>query len=552
MQLDPKEQEEKSQSQKSKEGNTKKQSEQSKSQDQRGWKWWEKVFEDQLMHVKDDSSFYVHNKTFNYSKMSLGILDNKSKLRVLMVWLIWHPYFENFIIFLIFLNSMFLGIKNYKDTDNVTPINKFIESVEPFFSQVFLIECVTKVLAMGFIMYLSEPWNVLDFLVVVTSVLESLPAMQNMSGLRTFRLFRPLRSLQTMPSMKLLIGTLLSSIKHLTGIMGLAIFFFMIYAILGVSLFDGRIHYRCYRTSEPNADGTWDLIEGDKALCSSERECEVGFCRSLIQKSLESEQAGVQVLSYEDLWQHTSITELNYGITNFDNLFYAFLSIFQCITMEGWTKIMNIYEDAYVSWFVNLYFVSCVVICSFFLLNLTIAVMLMKYQELDQENFANSSILQELREFARENYIPNAICEFLIQEQSIQINKDNPEIKKYFESNDTSFMQQLLMPKTLKFDKDDCYYSHWVIRVFLDISLNPYFDLLITLAIILNTIVLAMDSYPQIGGESVQRIMEMSNQIFTYIFILEVIIKIIGLGFREFLREKFNQFDLVVVLVSVF
>jgi hypothetical protein len=52
--------------------------------------------------------------------------------------------------------------------------------------------------------------------------------------------------------------------------------------------------------------------------------------------------------------------------------------------MEGWTKIMNIYEDAYASWFVILYFICCVVICSIFLLNLTIAVMLMKYEELDK------------------------------------------------------------------------------------------------------------------------------------------------------------------------
>ena len=57
--------------------------------------------------------------------------------------------------------------------------------------------------------------------------------------------------------------------------------------------------------------------------------------------------------------------------------------------MEGWTKIMNIYQDVYIEQFVLSYFVMCVVICSFFLLNLTIAVMLMKYEELDK-NTANS------------------------------------------------------------------------------------------------------------------------------------------------------------------
>lgn len=30
----------------------------------------------------------------------------------------------------------------------------------------------------------------------------------------------------------------------------------------------------------------------------------------------------------------------NFGITNFDNMLYAMLTVFQCITMEGWTDIM--------------------------------------------------------------------------------------------------------------------------------------------------------------------------------------------------------------------
>ena len=51
--------------------------------------------------------------------------------------------------------------------------------------------------------------------------------------------------------------------------------------------------------------------------------------------------------------------------------------------MEGWTTVMYIYEDVSSRILVDLYFISCVVICSFFLLNLTIAVMLREYDELE-------------------------------------------------------------------------------------------------------------------------------------------------------------------------
>jgi hypothetical protein len=52
--------------------------------------------------------------------------------------------------------------------------------------------------------------------------------------------------------------------------------------------------------------------------------------------------------------------------------------------MEGWTDIMYIYMDAYNSVIVIVYFIFCVVVCSLFLLNLTVAVMLNQYEELDK------------------------------------------------------------------------------------------------------------------------------------------------------------------------
>jgi hypothetical protein len=48
-------------------------------------------------------------------------------------------------------------------------------------------------------------------------------------------------------------------------------FFFMVFAILGVSLWVGLGHYRCYETEWPAPDGTWKLVEGDTALCGDVR-----------------------------------------------------------------------------------------------------------------------------------------------------------------------------------------------------------------------------------------------------------------------------------------
>ena len=127
------------------------------------------------------------------------------------------------------------------------------------------------------------------------------------------------------------------------------------------------------------------MVADDEKLCHpSARQCPKGFCNSRYEAYIKGYN-----ISKSTIPQDSDIESLNYGLINFNNIFYAFLTIFQCITMEGWTKIMNIFVDSYQPWFVNLYFILCILICSFFLLNLTIAVMLMKYEELDK-NTSNS------------------------------------------------------------------------------------------------------------------------------------------------------------------
>ena len=172
-----------------------------------------------------------------------------------IVWIITHKRFDQVIVCLILVNSLLLGIKDYTDVKNESGINQFVEGVEPLFAWAFSIECVLKILGMGFILdpgsYLRDAWNWLDFLVVVSSLLTAIPQMTTVSGMRTFRLMRPLRSLTTMPSMKILISTLLASVAQLGGVLILAVFFFTIFAILGVSLWSGKIYNRCRMTEFP-------------------------------------------------------------------------------------------------------------------------------------------------------------------------------------------------------------------------------------------------------------------------------------------------------------
>lgn len=179
---------------------------------------------------------------------------------------------------------------DYTDTENKSWRNRLVQRAEIFFTVVFTLEATCKIIGMGFIMskgcYLRNAWNWLDFIVVITSLLESLPQMSNVSGLRTFRLFRPLRNLTTVPSMRKLVGTLLQSMAPLGGILSLAMFFFMIFAILGVNLWAGKIHYRCWGLTENDTGelvNNWDLLDTSRTLCSNDSMCgEQATCDSYL------------------------------------------------------------------------------------------------------------------------------------------------------------------------------------------------------------------------------------------------------------------------------
>jgi hypothetical protein len=65
---------------------------------------------------------------------------------------------------------MLMGYKDYLDKEDESDRNKFVESFDPIINPIIYSECFLKIIAYGFIKgegsYLSDGWNVLDFVVV--------------------------------------------------------------------------------------------------------------------------------------------------------------------------------------------------------------------------------------------------------------------------------------------------------------------------------------------------------------------------------------------------
>lgn len=91
-------------------------------------------------------------------------------------------------------------------------------------------------------------------------------------------------------------------------------------------------------------------------------------------------------------------------------------------------------------------------------------------------------------------------------------------------------------------------YSQW--RLFIhSVVTSKYFDLAIAAVIGLNVVTMATESYRM--PEILNYILKIFNYFFTAVFILESTMKLIALGFVLYLKDKWNQLDVGIVILSV-
>jgi hypothetical protein len=211
---------------------------------------------------KDQESTSSFKK--EYAAKTLGLFNLQNRIRRFCITASESDKFDRFILFLILLNTLFLAMNDYSYREKggtKTWRNEVVEQSELWFLIAFSIEAIIKIIALGFISskegYLRDPWNVLDFLVVVLGWIGLLPGVTNLTALRAVRVLRPLRSINAIRDMKILVKSLLASIPALANVVIFLLFIFIVFGIIGVNFFSGGYYQRCRYTSAPE-DGNWD------------------------------------------------------------------------------------------------------------------------------------------------------------------------------------------------------------------------------------------------------------------------------------------------------
>ncbi|NXC34514.1 CAC1H protein, partial [Campylorhamphus procurvoides] len=415
---------------------------------------------------------------------SLYLFSPQNRFRVMCQKVIAHKMFDHVVLVFIFLNCITIALER-PDIDPQSTERIFLSVSNYIFTAIFVAEMMVKVVALGFFSgentYLQSSWNVLDGILVFVSIIDIIVSMASAGGakilgvlrvLRLLRTLRPLRVISRAPGLKLVVETLISSLRPIGNIVLICCAFFIIFGILGVQLFKGKFYY---------CDGP------DVKNITTKSDCTNARYRWVRRKY------------------------------NFDNLGQALMSLFVLSSKDGWVNIMYDGLDAvgidqqpiqnHNPWML-LYFISFLLIVSFFVLNMFVGVVV--------ENFHKCRQHQEAEEARR---------------------REEKRLRR-------------LEKKRRKAQRRPYYADYSPARKYIhSLCTSHYLDLFITFIIGVNVITMSMEHYNQ--PKSLDEALKYCNYVFTIVFVFEALLKLVAFGFRRFFKDRWNQLDLAIVLLSI-
>ncbi|XP_051994917.1 voltage-dependent T-type calcium channel subunit alpha-1H-like isoform X1 [Xyrauchen texanus] len=425
----------------------------------------------------------------DHEDWSLYLFSPENKFRMMCQRLISHKIFDHVVLVFIFLNCITIAIERPHIQQ---PERVFLSISNYVFTVIFVAEMTVKVVALGFCSgkhsYLQSTWNVLDGVLVFVSLIDILVSLDPTSGnrifgilrvLRLLRTLRPLRVISRAPGLKLVVETLITSLRPIGNIVLICCAFFIVFGILGVQLFKGKFYH----------------------------------CEGLDTKNITNKSNCLQA-NYK--WIRRKY--------NFDNLGQALMSLFVLSCKDGWVNIMYDGLDAvgvdqqpvrnHNPWML-LYFISFLLIVSFFVLNMFVGVVVENFHKCRQDQEEEEA---RLREEKRQRLL---------------------EKKRRSKANCGSDAQQR-----------PYYADYSPARLYIHtLCTSHYLDLFITCIIGINVVTMSIEHYNQ--PSYLEESLKYCNYVFTIIFIIEALLKLVAFGLRRFFKDRWNQLDLAIVLLSI-
>ncbi|KAM9785467.1 dihydropyridine-sensitive L-type skeletal muscle calcium channel subunit alpha-1-like [Neosynchiropus ocellatus] len=246
------------------------------------------------------------------------------------------------------------------------------------------------------------------------------------------------------------------------------------------------------------------LFKGKFYSCTDELQTSEQTCRGFYLKHVENSLQDTVVAPRE--WVNNDF--------NFDNVLNGMLALFTVSTFEGWPKLLYRAIDSDREDLgpvfnnrvdVSVFFIVYIIIIAFFMMNIFVGFVIVTFQEQGEQEYKD--------------------CEL--------------------DKNQRQCVQYALKARPLRcyIPKNPYQYRVWYVVT------SCYFEYLMFFLIMLNTLCLGMQHCKQ--SDHVTKLSDTLNLIFTVLFTVEMILKLMAFKAKGYFGDPWNVFDFIIVIGSV-
>uniref|UniRef100_A0A182Q6B0 Voltage-dependent calcium channel type A subunit alpha-1 n=1 Tax=Anopheles farauti TaxID=69004 RepID=A0A182Q6B0_9DIPT len=450
---------------------------------------------------------------------SLFILSEDNIIRKYTRFIIEWPPFEYAVLLTIIANCVVLALEEHLPHGDKTILAQKLEKTEAYFLGIFCVEASLKILALGFVMHKHSYLRNIWNIMDFFVVVTGFITLFPQKGPEVD--LRTLRAIRVLRPLKLVSGIPTQIVK------------------------EGEFPTPC------NADNDTIAPTGAYVCNSSDSTC-------------------------IEQWEGP-----NFGITSFDNIGFAMLTVFQCITMEGWTAILYWTNDALGSTFNWIYFVPLIVLGSFFMLNLVLGVLSGEFAK-EREKVENRQEFLKLRRQQQLEKELNGYVEWICKAEEVILAEERTTEEERLHIMEARRRAAAKRKKLKNLGKskstdteeddpdDDCgddgylkakvktqgkckgfwraekRFRFWIRHT----VKTQWFYWFVIVLVFFNTVCVAVEHYGQPNW--LTQFLYYAEYVFLGLFMMEMWIKMYALGPRIYFESSFNRFDCVVISGSIF
>lgn len=395
------------------------------------------------------------------------------------------------------------------DPSNCSMLSTYLKRSEYAINGVFAVEMLLKVVAQG-AAFFRQGWNVVDFGVVVVSIISLFPSSSSrlLQGLRAIRAVRPLRLVAHFASLRLVLNALLVSLPRMRNVLVMIFLVAYIFAVVGNLNFMGIMSY----CNDP------EIVTDFYSRCNGMFNVTGALCSYLPTDALTA----TCLTSPSGVPFPRIITT---RAQNFDNIARAMLTVFELTSGENWPVFMTYAMDGAgyhlpqqrdVNQSAAAYYLLIELVMNMFMIELSVGIIVDTYNALRDESSGTQLLTESQKVW--------------VHNMRVLLTLKPPHVPK----------APALSGGAL-----------WVMvrQACFKVVQHPAFEPSVMAVICVNIFSVASRHVGQTNRWTTAQLVLTS--ITTALFILEMSVRVLGYGLRQFSRSPLHWFDTLTVVCSI-